>query len=212
MSSKDRYKYSQILQSDATTSDHRFRYSAGRYQSLILAILVACLSSGLTLLFLRFFQHETPCTPRTHLPRLSCGNSTTEALAIGCTFDPLSVTWLPQRCQRHGTEAFAEYPDTHNTTWKYWYDKEGKNQIPDQQSLAALGGNGIYWTTQREHLTHCVYMLLRVHHAMETGDRIDRLGRSYDHSKHCLMMLLSMRNQTNDDKITTGGDVSFSGC
>src|SRR3982751_1680124 len=32
---------------------------------------------------------------------LHCGNSTTEARALGCEFDPLTVAWIPEPCMYH---------------------------------------------------------------------------------------------------------------
>ena len=39
-------------------------------------------------------------------PRLDCGLSLEEAHAKGCTFDPLSKSWLPAECPRYGMEEY----------------------------------------------------------------------------------------------------------
>lgn len=144
--------------------------------------------------------------------RPNCGTSLEEAKALGCEYDPLSVAWLPKGCPRDGTDEFVDFLGN-GTKWKYWLDKEGTQEIKTPHEMAHIGKNGTYWTTQREHITHCAFMMLRVHRAMERGDgRGDMLVRKYAHSKHCLMYLVKLARGENDDRITTSGNVGFGNC
>ncbi|CAG8976560.1 hypothetical protein HYALB_00010202 [Hymenoscyphus albidus] len=152
-------------------------------------------------------QTHTPPTPRPN-----CGTTLTEAKSLNCTFDPLSVAWLPPDCPRDGTSEFIDFLGN-GTKWKYWYDRAGTQEIGSPYELAHIGENGTYWTTQREHVTHCAFMMLRVHRAMEREDgRGDMLVRKYEHSRHCLMYLVTLARGENDERITTSGNVGFGDC
>src|SRR4051812_2353235 len=94
-------------------------------------------------------------------PRLKCGNSVEEALALGCTFDPLSLAWLPSYFPRDVAHEFVEAAGN-GTKWRYWMDKEGAKELRGIDELARIAPKVLYWTTVREHMNHCVYMLLRV--------------------------------------------------
>ncbi|CAG8951492.1 hypothetical protein HYFRA_00007408 [Hymenoscyphus fraxineus] len=145
-------------------------------------------------------------------PRPNCGTTLTEAKSLNCTFDPLSVAWLPPDCPRDGTSEFIDFLGN-GTKWKYWYDRAGTQEIGSPYELAHIGENGTYWTTQREHITHCAFMMLRVHRAMERGDgRGDMLVRKYEHSRHCLMYLVTLARGEDDERITTSGNVGFGDC
>ncbi|KAK6220663.1 hypothetical protein LQW54_002108 [Pestalotiopsis sp. IQ-011] len=45
--------------------------------------------------------------------RYTCGNNIEEAKARGCTFDPMTVQWLPKQCSRAGTDEFLSAHGTH---------------------------------------------------------------------------------------------------
>ncbi|KAF7539510.1 hypothetical protein G7054_g2066 [Neopestalotiopsis clavispora] len=45
--------------------------------------------------------------------RYTCGNSLEEAKARGCTFDPMTVQWLPKQCSRAGVDEFLSAHGTH---------------------------------------------------------------------------------------------------
>lgn len=45
--------------------------------------------------------------------------------------------------------------------------------------------NGFYWTSVREHLVHCLYLLRRGHDVHMRGDRLDTMLADMDHVDHC---------------------------
>jgi hypothetical protein len=87
-------------------------------------------------------------------------------------------------------------------------------EIPDQDALMRLPHDVYYRTTLREHANHCMWLLLRVHHALEHGERVDQMARSYDHSKHCLTMLLYLAKTGPHDleQAPSYGNIGFGDC
>lgn len=132
-----------------------------------------------------------------------------EALERNCTFDPLTVQWLPQTCLRAEADEFSAHDH-----WRYWTDQAGQHEITDLSRHAGPGEEHWYWTTGREHLTHCAYMLLRVAKIGQGGEgRMDDMSGDYNHSVHCAMNLLeAARSWELFDVIQTQGQVRFGSC
>ncbi|KXH48796.1 hypothetical protein CSIM01_13682 [Colletotrichum simmondsii] len=146
--------------------------------------------------------------------KLSCGSSVAEAQQAGCTFDALAKAWLPAACPRYGLAEFeAAAGATHNQSrWRYWRDQAGEEEL-SMEDLASLGRSEKWWGTEREHLTHCAWMLVRKARAFADGGRVDKLTADFDHSKHCTMLLLWRALQAEGiDEMDTSGNVVFGGC
>lgn len=125
-----------------------------------------------------------------------------------CTFDPLTVQWLPQTCIRAGADEFSA-----REPWQYWTDQAGQQEIADLSHHTGPGDEHWYWTTGREHLTHCVYMLLRVAKVGQGEGKMDGMSGNYNHSVHCAMNLLdAARSWDLFDMIQTQGQVRFGSC
>lgn len=131
-----------------------------------------------------------------------------EALERNCTFDPLTVQWLPQVCLRAGADEFsAQEP------WRYWTDQTGEHEIADLSRHVGPEDEHWYWTTAREHLTHCVYMLLRVAKVGQSEGKLDGMSGNYNHSVHCAMNLLEAAQSWDlFNVIQTQGQVRFGSC
>ncbi|KAJ0315424.1 hypothetical protein COL5a_011981 [Colletotrichum fioriniae] len=146
--------------------------------------------------------------------KLSCGSSVAEAQQAGCAFDALAKAWLPTACPRYGLAEFeAAAGATHNQSrWRYWRDQAGEEEL-SMEDLASLGRSEKWWGTEREHLTHCAWMLVRKARAFADGGRVDKLTADFDHSKHCTMLLLWRALQAEGiDEMDTSGNVVFGGC
>ena len=61
-----------------------------QYLPWLIASIVALIVVGVV----TFLQHSQP----ENTSRESCGNSSHEALSLGCSFDVISFAWLPERC------------------------------------------------------------------------------------------------------------------
>lgn len=185
-------------------------------KKLILGLLLVFVSSGGTFVATNFLRAPevipvNAATATPILPKLTCGNTTSEARAAGCAFDPLIFAWTNPECPRDMVEEHLEF--NHGKPWNYWVDKEGIELIP-HDNYKTLSHMEYYWTTNSEHLSHCSFMLLRFHKVMRRGgQRIDGLTRSFDHAHHCLMFLLEMAGGHKDyDAIATHGNIGFDDC
>ncbi|KAI1815060.1 hypothetical protein GGS20DRAFT_545314 [Poronia punctata] len=158
------------------------------------------------------------------LPRLSCGHTFESAHAANCTFDQLVKAWLPPSCPRYGLseylEAAASSSSKNNQSgnfnnFPYWHDQTQQNPITDLSSIAADFEVGAkYWTTGREHMTHCTWMLIRLAYVYTTpGQRHDLLVSNFDHAKHCALFMLDRALEGPDvDVVRTVGNVVFGSC
>lgn len=193
---------------------------SNRTSSAILACLVLSIVAN-ALLAARLVEYpaNTPSNIRQHpgLDSFGCGNSVEEAIIAGCTFDPLSVYWLPASCSRAGTEEFLHHASSwsNGSTWRYWTDREGEDEILDLPSR--LGD--LYYTTESEHMVHCAYMLHRL--AAYVHDQAEGLGEikaddmtlDFNHSKHCIsMMLNATKSSPTRDHINSFGKVQLGTC
>ncbi|KAL1617151.1 hypothetical protein SLS54_007928 [Diplodia seriata] len=117
--------------------------------------------------------------------KLHCGSTVDEALSRGCTFDRLTLMWLPRECDRASD---AEYRDFHNNTFEYWLDAEGPHRpVADFERETTDEG---FWGPQRQHLAHCAFMYTRLAKAVGGDDIYDRKVWSQDHAHHCAKVLL----------------------
>jgi hypothetical protein len=146
-----------------------------------------------------------------HAPRrtpLSCGNSTEEAEALGCVYDVLAANWIHQDCPRDYVDEFYYFQN--GTAWPYYADQNGTHQM----SFYELAHNGYYWSSTREHLVHCSFMLRRGHDVMARGDRLDGLVGKLEHANHCAQYLMENLGLPDEelDKIRTYGTIGFLIC
>jgi hypothetical protein len=186
----------------------------------VVILLVVVFSSAITFISTETFRSPkieiisvNAATSHSTLPKLSCGSSLSEAIAAGCTFDPLIFAWLHPECPRDMVDEHLEFND--GKPWDYWVDKDGSvAELIPHDNYTTLSRMEFYWTTNAEHLSHCSFMLLRFHKVMRSGgERIDGLTKSFDHAHHCLMFLMQMA-EGNKDYYTIGtrGNIGFDVC
>ncbi|KAI8623075.1 hypothetical protein F5Y19DRAFT_403899 [Xylariaceae sp. FL1651] len=154
--------------------------------------------------------------------RIDCGDSFEEAEANGCTFDQLIKAWLPPSCPRYGLEEYIDAGrESGNITgtpqWPYWKDQE-KTQVITIDYLAHMATNDVdhaemWYTTGREHMTHCAWMLIRMAYVYSHNERLDMLVSDFHHAKHCTLFLLDRGLESpNVDSVKTIGNTVFGGC
>lgn len=95
---------------------------------------------------------------------LHCGNSVEEAIALGCTFDPMMLMWLRPECSRTGTDEYMEFL---NGTLNYWVDHEGRIPVAD---LSRQVNDDGFWGEQKQHLAHCAFVYVRLVEAATTDN------------------------------------------
>jgi hypothetical protein len=175
----------------------------------IIQKLIIILPSTITLtaiIFTILFFTLPPSTHNKPLPRLTCGTNLTTAKANNCTFDILTMSWLPPSCPLDEATSFLDYD-----TFSYYRHKNATSPM-DITELSELG-HGLWFAKQKEHMAHCAFMLLRLHAVLERGDRIDGLTGSLMHSRHCVMMLLEASKwDPENEVVNTPGTVAFGVC
>jgi hypothetical protein len=132
------------------------------------------------------------------------GRTSRQAIAHGCTFDQLSMLWMPPEVSRIGTAEFLNLGGP--TGWQYWADMAGQHPISNISMHTT-----VHWTTQREHLAHCAFHFLRVSDALRGRGTYDVKVFNQEHNKHCAMMLLNASMQAPAGEIDSRSTSSFVG-
>ncbi|KAJ5055174.1 hypothetical protein J3E72DRAFT_175452, partial [Bipolaris maydis] len=140
--------------------------------------------------------------------KYNCGNSIEDAIAKGCSYDPLTLTWLPKPCSREGAADFATA--NNGNSFYYYTDRHKTSKILD---LGSRLGTNIYWSTAGEHLAHCAFIIIRKAAAEENNEPLDHLSSSFHHTRHCALMLLeAARYSPHFDQINTVGNITLGSC
>ena len=149
--------------------------------------------------------------------QLHCGNTTAQAKALGCEFDLLSYTWLPEECiERETTAEFKEWvasPDRQFGSWPFFADRHGEEWIPDEETLSERAGLKTH-TTQEEHLGHCTFMMRRMQRSKEKRMRTVALD-DMNHVIHCsneILRGLKGPNPQDVNRLNAVFIVSFNSC
>lgn len=67
-----------------------------------------------------------------------CGNSTVEALSLGCKYDSLAAAWLPEHCRDEElTVEFETMGPGPNGRWIYWADSDHAQEV-NLEEIAAM--------------------------------------------------------------------------
>ncbi|KAE8373047.1 hypothetical protein BDV26DRAFT_272913 [Aspergillus bertholletiae] len=134
-------------------------------------------------------QHSAP---RKHC---YCGNSTTEAISLGCKFDSLAAAWLPPYCRDEElTAEFERSGPGPNGSWDYFADDYHKIPMALDE-VAALGDNqsAKVMMTREWHVVHCLFYWrkqFRVRFREAQGGIVEPSFDSETHINHCISVIL----------------------
>ncbi|BCR93431.1 uncharacterized protein AKAW2_10477A [Aspergillus luchuensis] len=130
-----------------------------------------------------------PPTPNT----CHCGNSTTEALTLGCKFDSLAAAWLPPHCRDDElTAEFERAGPNPDGSWTYYADDY--HTVPMAiEEVAALADNqsARVQMTRDWHVVHCLFYWRKMFRVRDLEGVI--VEPSFDHEehiKHCIGVVL----------------------
>ena len=115
-----------------------------------------------------------------------CGQTHTvkEAKALGCKWDLLAAAWLPPACiDQELTDQFRKA--SQKGPWHYYAEKDGSDELQEEDLQYRVGENQTYFTTLRYHRTHCDYQWRKMHRAWQRGTWIEDQLAAYHHTKHC---------------------------
>lgn len=156
------------------------------------------------------FHGDVILPEKTLTKTLSCGNSTTEARALGCKFDPLSFLWVPEPC--FDAEITKAYQKAVN--WHGYNDSEGK-EVLDLDAMSKRVEPLHYFTSIREHVVHCAYMWQKQHRGyLKGGLYLVDNSASFHHTQHCSEVLMYTTDSDPEalGRFTTETTVGFSSC
>lgn len=121
-----------------------------------------------------------------------CGDSTAEAISLGCKFDSLSMAWLPEHCRDDElTAEFNTKGDGPNGNWVYYADKLHTEQV-DVAAVAAMGNDPSARVHMNKdwHMVHCVYYWRKQFRTRANGKIVEPRSDTEDHIKHCGMVIM----------------------
>ena len=156
-----------------------------------------------------FSEHHTS-TGQKQTPSRVCGNSSSEALALGCTFDSMSWSWLSPTCPRYASAEFAAADE-----WKYYIEPHDRIIASSENWTQALDNQVSLFGERREHMTHCIYTFLSLAQVVRDGTQTHPTLSSYGHIQHCAKVVLESLKRDKDwyTVDTDMGKVSFDeGC
>jgi hypothetical protein len=138
-----------------------------------------------------------------------CGNSSTEALARGCSFDQLMWAWFPKHCPHYANDEFLTAEP--EQPWRFYPDPHNREPVVGGDWVKVLDNEIMVYGERREHLTHCVYMFLTLGQIFRDEGRYTPKHIQYEHIHHCTNILLeALRKDDNWYGIETyAGPVSY---
>jgi hypothetical protein len=193
-----------LVDDDKTPRNARSRKTG--HLSIVLTFFCTSLFWLLTFSFQSHFMSQNKLSTKT----LSCGNSTAEARALGCIYDPLSVVWIPEPCfDKEMTEAYRKAVD-----WIGSNDWQGKEML-DLDAMSERVAPSGYFTSTRDHVVHCAYSWLRQHRGyLRGGLYLDDDSLDFSHTQHCAEVLVHALDLDVEalEQRTTVATVGFSSC
>lgn len=132
-------------------------------------------------------------SPATTAISCDCGATIDEAVAMGCKYDALSVSWLPLRCR--DDELTVEFNQAGpGGEWLYWADRNG-TQLLTLQQVSALADKPLeeaqFWTTFGWHVSHCSFYWRKEYRMRQKGLDVEHRYDRESHIKHCQMAFMS---------------------
>lgn len=118
---------------------------------------------------------------------LTCGTTPQKAKRLGCKYDISLNAWLHPRCY---TQSFIDAYRTDNT-WDAYTDRTLEE--PLTLTHDQLGSLRTYYTTERDHVNHCVNLWRRQFRLLfERSEAIDAVSAGWKHMWHCGEFLLGL--------------------
>ena len=127
-----------------------------------------------------------------------CGNSTAEAVALGCKYDSLAAAWLPEHCRDDDlTAEFERSGPGVDGKWTYWSDSAHTKEISVEE-ISQMGGNPElrFHMTGHWHVIHCIFYWRKEHRARFNGKMVEPRSDSEEHIKHCGNIFLDPGHDT----------------
>ena len=194
--------------------DRQSRWRQRAFYSLVIAWNIG-LIWGCVYGIHAFYLIKTGSSPSPALRSISCscGSTLAEAKAMGCKFDTLSASWLPDHCRDDElTEEFNKAGPGPGGEWEYWADMEGTMRLTPEQvgEIAAKPVHEAFvWVSWGWHVSHCSYYWRKQFRMAEKGMRVEQRYAPESHVAHCQKAFL-VRDPLEDvgtrAQVYLGGD------
>ncbi|KAH6719402.1 hypothetical protein BKA61DRAFT_713800 [Leptodontidium sp. MPI-SDFR-AT-0119] len=120
----------------------------------------------------------------------TCGNSSSEALSLGCSFNQLMWTWHPKHCPLYANDEYlAAEPEN---PWIFYTDPHTRQMASGDDWERMLNNEVGLFSEKREHVTHCVFMYVALFQIFRDDGRHTAKQVDEEHLHHCSMMMLEM--------------------
>ncbi|KAK2010902.1 hypothetical protein LZ32DRAFT_562112 [Colletotrichum eremochloae] len=116
-----------------------------------------------------------------------CGNSTAEAVALGCKYDSLAAAWLPEHCRDDElTAEFERSGPGPDGKWTYWADTAHTKELSVEE-IAKMGDDKElrFHMSGHWHVLHCIFYWRKEHRARFNGKMVEPRSDNEKHIKHC---------------------------
>jgi hypothetical protein len=135
---------------------------------------------------------------------IGCGNSVGEARSLGCKYDILLNSWVPEPCYTK-QDMMDEYKD--DASWDGFRDKELTQKLTVQE----MSESEYYFTSIRDHINHCAMIWMKQFWAFyDQSPTMDTMIASPGHTDHCARFLIEIKYDTSNE--STKNVVKFAGC
>jgi len=165
--------------SDVDSEEQNLSSLASRSRPYRTALIV--FSAAVVSVVLIYFTTTWLRSP--HPKYIQCGTTSDEARERGCVFETTGFTWLTPECADPDTEAeFLTYIVANDL--KLYRDMNYTEEVPIEE---VRRGNGPgFFVHERYHLTHCLFLMKKLHRMRDAGKMIDGQIMPLHHTEHCM--------------------------
>lgn len=190
------------------TNQHRGPFLLVSRNVLVLAVVTMCGIAIFMALGLHQIYARNGKTP-SHNHSNPSGNSSAEALSLGCSFDQLMWAWLPRHCPHYANDLYLNAEP--EKPWQFYVNPYTKELATDEDWNKALDNEVLLYGERREHLAHCVFMFLNLAQIIRDGGSYIPKHVDYEHLDRCSNILLEAlkMDSTRYGIETFAGAVSF---
>lgn len=136
----------------------------------------------------------------TSIDWVPCGNSSAEARAAGCHYEPMQRSWIPHAC--YFNEPSGDYDPFSDRKW--FFDANLTQQITGDDLRKLREGDDLNAYTHFFHNEHCVYCWRKLAIAVERQlPMIDSKTADFHHSTHCAALLMQELYDVGMDQFDT---------
>ena len=188
-----------VDEKEQQTQQTRRRFPCGSRNIFLCTIISICGAS--ILLALGLYQIKSSNTEHhSQGPGNTCGNSSAEALSLGCSFDQLMWAWHPKQCPHYTNEEYLA-----ENRWKFYINPYTKEVASDKDWERMLNNEVQLFGERREHLTHCVFMLLNLGQIIRDGGKYTSQQVAYEHLEHCSNAVLEVLRKDEKQSVIQEG-------